>query len=274
MFTTIKQKLLLGGFVILVISIPVGSYLLSQRQTITSKAQEKIDRSILKLEPLQEVSPSGELKNLTEPISIPPSSNSPSSVSYGPTMNFKVSLQGRPQGKMATKLFVGIADGKPTGTPQYLLQFNIDLSDSGSFEGLSLAGLTPNNQYTAFLKSPAQIATSSAFLMVPTTTTLNNGNPIDLITGDLNEDNLINSADYVIAKSALGATPSSPNWNALVDFNLDKIINSLDLGIILKNMSKAGETGVWVSPVPQGSASSSGGLPAGRQGYWFWMPSI
>lgn len=270
MFSTLKQKLLLVGFVILVISIPVGSYLLSQRQTVTSKAFEKIDRSILKLEPLQDVSPSGELKNLTEPASSKPSPspNPSSSVSFGPTMNFKVSLEGRPQGKMATKIFVGIAEGKPIGTPTYLLQFNVDLPDSGAFEGLSLAGLTPNNQYTAFLKAPAQIATSSAFLMVPTTTTLNSGNPINLTTGDLNEDNLVNSADYVIAKSALGASPSSPNWNTLVDFNLDGVINSLDLGIILKNMSKTGETGVWVSPVPQGSASPSG------QGYWLFMPSI
>lgn len=260
MFTTLKQKLLLAGFVILVISIPVGSYLLSERQTVTSKAEEKIDRSILKLEPLQEVSP----QIPTTPEIPDPSS----SVSYGPTLNFKVNPEGRPQGKMATKIFVGIAEGKPIGTPTYLLQFNVDLPDSGAFEGLSLAGLTSGNLYTAFLKAPAQIATSSAFLMVPTTTTLNSGNPINLTTGDLNEDNLINSADYVIAKSALGASPSSSNWNSLVDFNLDNIINSLDLGIILKNMSKIGETGVWVSPTPQGSASPSG------QGYWLFIPNI
>lgn len=274
MFTTLKQKLLLAGFVILVISIPVGSYLLSERQTVTSKASEKIDRSILNLKPLQEVSPAGELKKLSEQTSTLPVPTPSSSISYGPTLNFKISLEGRPQNKMATKLFVGIAEGKPAGTPSYLLQFNVDLPESGSFEGLSLAGLTPNNQYTAFLKSPAQIATSSAFLMVPTTTTLNNGNPINLTTGDLNEDNLINSADYVIAKSALGASPGSPNWNSLVDFNLDNIINSLDLGIILKNMSKTGETGVWVSPTPQGSATSSGSPAPSGAGYWLWLPQI
>lgn len=268
MFTTLKQKLLLAGFIILVISIPVGSYLLSERQTVTSKAEEKIDRSILKLEPLQEVSPSGELKKLSEQFQDTPEMPSPSSISYGPTLNFKVNLEGRPQGKMATKIFVGIAEGKPVSTPTYLLQFNVDLPGSGAFEGLSLAGLTPGNLYTAFLKAPAQIATSSAFLMIPTTTTLNSGNPVNLTTGDLNEDNLINSADYVIAKSALGASPSSSNWNSLVDFNLDNIINSLDLGIILKNMSKTGESGVWISPTPQGTASPSG------QGYWLWLPKI
>lgn len=263
MFTTLKQKLLLAGFVILVISIPVGSYLLSQRQTVTSKASEKIDRSITKLEPLKEVSPPSTL--LSTPSATPSNANP---VAYGPTLNLKVSLEGRPAGKNSTKLFIGIAEGKPSGTPIYLLQFTVDVPDSGSFEGVSLAGLTPNNQYTTFLKGPAQIATSSAFLMVPTVTTLNNGNPIGLTTGDLNEDNLINSADYVIAKSALGATPSSSNWNSLVDFNLDNIINALDLGIILKNMSKTGESGVWISPTPKGSASPSG------QGYWLFIPSI
>lgn len=268
MFTTFKQKLILVGFVILVISIPIGSYLLSQRQIIKSKAIDKIDRSITKLEPLKDVTPQEEIKNLSQSktTTASPSASPGSSVGYGPTMNFKVTLQGRPAGKYATKLFVGIAEGKPTGTPTYLLQFTVDLPNGGVFEGLSLAGLTTNNQYTAYLKGSAQIATSSAFLIIPTTTTLNNGNPINLLTGDLNEDNLINSADYVIAKSALGASPASSNWNALVDFNLDNIINSLDLSIILKNMSKTGDSGVWVSPTPKGSATG--------QGYWLWLPRI
>lgn len=262
MFTTLKQKLILVGFVILVISIPIGSYLLSERQIIGSKASDKIDRSIQDLKPLkEEVSPIDEIKNLSSPSPSP---------TFGPTMNFKVTLEGRPTGKYATKLFVGIAEGKPMGTPTYLLQFTVDLPDSGTFEGLSLAGLTTSNQYTAFLKGPAQIATSSAFLVVPTVTTLNSGLPMNLLTGDLNEDNLINSSDYVIAKSALGSTMASSNWNALVDFNLDMVINSLDLSIILKNMSKTGDSGVWVSPTPQGSATESGG----PSGYWLWLPRI
>lgn len=260
MFSTTRQKLLLAVFVFLVISIPISSYLLSERQTLSSKAEEKIDRSITSLEPLEDVTPDQELKKPTEQTS--------PTVTYGPTLNFKAILEGRPSGKQATKLFVGVAEGAPVGSSKYLLQFTVDLPDSGMYNGLSLAGLTPNNQYTAYLKGSAQIATSSAFLMVPTTTTLNNGNPINLTTGDLNEDNIVNSADITIAKLAFGATSTSSNWNSNVDFNLDGIINMLDLSLILKNIDKSGESGVWVSPVPQGSASPSG------QGYWLWLPQI
>lgn len=265
MFSTTRQKLLLAVFVILVISIPISSYLLSERQTLSSKADEKIDRSITSLEPLKDVVPDvipkDELKNLIE--------QTPPSVTYGPTLNFKAIIEGRPINKQATKMFVGVAEGTPVGTPKYLLQFTVDLPDSGVYNGLSLAGLTPNNQYTAYLKGPAQIATSSAFLMVPTTTTLNSGNPLTLLTGDLNEDNIVNSADFTIAKSIFGATSTSSNWNGNADFNLDGIINMLDLSLILKNIDKSGESGVWVSPVPKGLAT-----PSATGGYWLWLPQI
>ncbi len=260
MFSTTRQKLLLGVFVILVISIPISSYLLSQRQTLDSKAQDKIDRTITSLEPLKDITPTPSPSSAT----IPPTSSPTSTVTYGPTLNFRAILEGRPVNNQATKMFVGVAEGAPVNTPTYLLQFTVDLPDSGEYKGVSLAGLIPNNQYTAYLKGPAQIATSSAFLMVPTTTTLNMGNPLTLLTGDLNEDNVINSADLTIAKLAFGATLQSSNWNGNADFNLDGVINMLDLSLILRNIDKSGSSGVWVSPTPQGSSG----------GYWLWMPQI
>ncbi len=118
-------------------------------------------------------------------------------------------------------------------------------------------------------------------------TNLNNNQPLVLLTGDLNEDNIINAADYSIAKASYGSMVGSPNWNDNVDFNKDGIINSLDLVILMKNFGRSGNSGTWYSPTPPfGSASaiSQGGSPrfaveAGYQpatassgGYWLWVP--
>lgn len=285
MFSSWKQKLLLGFYILLLLSVPTGAYLASQNQNPNAAAKEKsTKKSLASLEPLTST-PSAQ----TNPLNIQPSeaggAAQPSSIpsnTFGPTLNLKLVLEGRPAGKMASKLFVGIAEGEVgTSTPKYVLSFNIDLPDTGLFEGLSLAGLTAGNTYSAILKGPAQIATSSAFTMSPSVSSLNGGSSITLLTGDLNEDNVINSTDYSIATSAYGANATSANWNGNVDFNVDGVINIADISIIIKNMSTTGTSGVWTSPTPPSTGSSLGsslgtatssGSP--KQGYWFWMPGI
>ena len=207
---------------------------------------------------------------------------------------------------MATKLFVGIADNT-TATLKYLLSFTVDMPASGAFKGISLAGLEVGSSYKAILKGPAQLATSSAFVMGPSATELNGGNPIFLLSGDLNEDNVINTADYSIVKSAIGSKPEAANWNDNVYFNKDGVINAIDLGIVIKNFGKTGASGVWVStppatssgslspiggpestssgspggsiPPPPGAPAQTNGSPRegilnGEAGYWFWMPKL
>ena len=122
--------------------------------------------------------------------------------------------------------------------------------------------------------------------MSPTQSNLNSNQPIFLLTGDLNEDNVINSADYSIAKTAFGAKPNSANWNENIDFNVDGIINSADIAIIIKNMAKTGDSGLWISQVASGSASlldqtPAGSVsaepvyhPSGSSGYWLWVPGF
>ncbi|TSC66706.1 MAG: Uncharacterized protein CEO21_109, partial [Microgenomates group bacterium Gr01-1014_80] len=85
------------------------------------------------------------------------------------------------------------------------------------------------------------------------------------------------SADYAIAKTAFGATSKNPNWNDNVDFNRDGIINSADIAIIIRNMAKIGDSGLWVSQIPaSGSATLNINSPAGspRPGYWLWVPGF
>lgn len=290
MFATLTQRLLLGLFVFLILSIPVGAYLVSQNQTIKSNASEPKPK-LATITPGSTTSPAKELlkssqtlpSNSPSPSAEPSLSDSPTiATSVGPTLSLKTKLEGRVEGNQITRLFVGIMEGSLVANPKFLLNFTLDLPASGEYGNLSLAGLNPGSQYTALLKGSAQIATSSAFIMSPTTTNLNNGEALNMLSGDLNDDNVINAADYSIAKSAFGAIEGSSNWNANVDLNKDGVINVIDLSIISKNLGQIGASGVWTSPVPIAtqsgaispnvSESSPSGGPA-TGGYWLWIPA-
>lgn len=285
MFQTLKQRLLLGIFIFVILSIPVGAYLVSQNQTLQSGAKEeqKTKKPPVSVTPKPTAAP---VKTLPGPASSPSPSPSPSPseptipTSYGPTLSLKIALEGRSPDNQATKLFVGILEGALTVNPKFLLSFTVDLPASGVYSNLSLAGLDSGSNYTALLKGSAQIATSSAFVMSPNVTNLNSGQTLNMLSGDLNDDNVVNSADYSIAKKAINATNKTSNWNENADLNKDGVINNFDLAIIAKNMGLAGASGAWTSPLPKTATSSAdlntpavgGYLPDGTAGYWIWVP--
>ncbi|HHV29002.1 family 43 glycosylhydrolase [Acetivibrio mesophilus] len=68
----------------------------------------------------------------------------------------------------------------------------------------------------------------------PTPIPTNTATPNDLIYGDINGDNSVNSTDLTILKRhLLGRTvPMAPNWRMVSDLNLDGNINSTDLTIL------------------------------------------
>lgn len=290
MFHTLKQRLLLGVYIFILLSIPVGAYLASQNQTYKGSANEgKTNKPITEAK----TSTSGDTgtspaKQLLDSVtggqdSSPEASSSSSPTianAYGPTLSLKAILEGRPSGNQETKLFVGIIEGNLIINPKFLLSFSVDLPATGEYSGLSLAGLNSGSVYTALLKGPAQIATSSAFTMTPNITVLNEGQPINLLSGDLNEDNVINSADYSLVQKAMGSSANSGNWNENADFNRDGVINTFDLRIIAKNIGQTGASGAWTSPVPKVATSSAGltqpavGGPIDNPGHWIWIPSL
>lgn len=287
MFSTFTQKLFLGIYIFIILSIPVGTYLVSQYQTIQSHAQEqKSTKPKVQVTPKPTTSPAKQLLGSSQVSPHPNQTASPSpspsspeiATSFGPTLSFKTALEGRSVGNQATKLFVGIAEGTLTSNPKFLLSFTVDLPPSGEYSNLSLAGLNPGSSYTVLLKGSAQIAASVAFTMSPTVTNLNAGQVINLTSGDLNDDNVISSADYTIARKTMGATSKSSNWNANADINKDGVINAFDLGFITKNMGQIGASGAWTSPLPQGATPSANltspsiGGPDGSEGYWIWIP--
>lgn len=292
MFSTFKSRLILGLYIFLILSIPVGAYLVSQNQTIKSRAsEEKTSKPIVKFTPRPTTSGAKEildssLEDLSSSLDASPSSseeNSPTiATSFGPTLSLAASLEGRQVTNQATKLFVGIVEGAISSSPKFLLSFSVNLPKDGKYANLSLAGLSAGNTYTALLKGQAQIAAAASFTMSPTTTNLNEGKAVSMLTGDLNDDNVINSSDYTLAQKALGAASGSANWNELADFNKDGIVNTFDLGIILKNLGQTGASGAWVSSNPAKTATPSGSLNEGNnqggpsansgQGYWIWIP--
>ncbi len=294
MFSTFKFKLLIAAYVIIILSIPVGSYLVSQSQTIKSKASQPkptptpVTKITANIESSAGASPGrldSTIRELLQTTPTPtPTETSTSTLakSFGPTLSFKIAIEGRPQNNQSSKVFVGLVEGSLVVNPKFLLTFLVDVPSSGEGGNLSIAGLNPGSRYTALLKGKAQIASSSAFVMSPTESKLNSGSALNLISGDLNEDNVINTADYSIARGALSSTPTSKNWIENADFNKDSVINIFDISLILKNLGKVGDSGVWVSPVPTATPSGalteeSTNLPVGStgsssSGYWIWVP--
>ena len=291
MFTTLGQKLILGVYVFILLSIPVGSYLATQITNTKSQANEtKNTKPAVKLVPKSTTSPAKELLNaskkqatsagllIASPTPAPLPSETTIATSYGPTLSLKAILEGRPAGNQSTKLFVGIAEGNLTSNPKFLLSFSVNLPASGEYTNLSLAGLTPGSRYSALLKVSAQLAVSSSFTMSPTTTKLNDGQALTMLSGDLNDDNVINSADYSIVQKLLGITSQSITWNENADLNKDGVINSFDLSLIAKNIGAVGASGAWTSPIPKNATPSASlnspavGSPDSDEGYWLWIP--
>lgn len=279
MFSTIKSRLLLATYIFILLSIPVGAFLASQNQTIKSKATETIAKPIVKQTPKPAKSPAKELLNTSESNTsktapTPSPLDSPTiATTFGPTLSLKVIIQGRSSANQSTRLFLGIIDGILTSNPKFVLNFSVDVPASGEYTNFSLAGLTPGNKYTAIVKGRAQIATSSAFVMSPNVTNINDGQALNMLSGDLNDDNVISASDYSIAQKALNSTSKSNNWNANADFNLDGVINIFDLAIINRNMGQVGASGAWTSPIPKVATSSAAINPPGAVGgYWVWIP--
>lgn len=253
MFTSTAQKIAFAVIIILIIAIPSGSFLLAQRLNFKTKAAfTPIPTPVTRAKEV----PKDGIDTLKDSTTAKPggSSEPQIQISYGPTLKFTLNIEGRPKTNQSAKAFLGIAAGNPQNAPTYLLSFSVDVPSSGQFSNVSLTGLTIGNTYTAYLKTPSQIATASAFIVKPLVTDLGT---LNLVSGDLNEDNIISNADYNIASASAFLKPSHAKWNPLADLNMDNVINNFDLGIILKNIGKTGGSGVWYSTPKVASASAS-----------------
>lgn len=268
---SIKAKLLIGLFVLIIIAIPTGTLLLSQRQ----KANQSLIKKTAKT-PIQDLK---EVEENVDKLNTPPSTKEVTlptlaNLNVGSTLTIKILMEGRTSSNQAmNKVFIGLSSGTPKNNPIYLLTFSVDFPASGVYKGLSLAGLTIGSTYTAYIKAPQTISSASAFKVTATETNLNDGNGLNLVAGDLNDDNAVTSTDYNLAKSLSGTTPKGTNWNERADITGDGVVNSLDLGIINRNINKIGAGGAWQSTP---AISSPSAKPKGNTGtgYWLWIPDF
>lgn len=290
------MKIMVVAYVFLILSVPVGAYLASSGESKNTKTSAKefpkpstiTKESTPSAKPTSKTAKSSLIQEInaltgsTESATETDDLTTPTiATSFGSTLNLTTSLEGSPENKQDSRAYVGIRSATDT-TKTDILTFTIDIPDSGVYTGLSLAGLTAGNQYLAVIKPTVQLAKAVNFTMSPSVTELNNGKAIAFLTGDINQDNVINSADYAIVRTVLGTNSKSANWNVSADFNKDGVINLLDIVIIIKNMGQIGDSGIWVSPIPT-VASSSGalapipntppvGATEGSSGYWIWIP--
>lgn len=245
-FATRFEKIFVISVLVLVISIPTFAFLVAKRYSVKNQINTVTDNiaDIPATNPLDDIKNngifginSGENNNTANPTA---------QAFYGPILNFKLILQGRPQNNQTSQVFVGLASGQPQTNPQFLLSYLVDIPANGVYTNLSLSGLTQGQTYTAYIKGPAQIATASAFIVNPT---INDIGTQNLISGDLNEDNIINDLDYDLMRASYGAVPTSSNWNANYDLNKDNIINYLDMGFVVQNINMVGASGPWYSRI-------------------------
>mgnify|MGYP003394043213 CR=1 FL=1 len=291
MHLTFRRKIIIGVYIFVLLSIPVGAFLASRFQNSKSSANsQNIKKPVTSAKPttntgknLLDLSGSNISKSGTGTNSDATDSASPTvPTNYGATLSIKETIEARPNEDYSTRLFVGILEGEVSQNPNFILNFTVDVPASGEYNNLSLAGLTSGTKYTALIKGSTQIATSAAFIMSPDVTNLNDGKPLHMLSGDLNQDNVINNVDYAIVQKALNSTASSSNWNDSADLNRDGVVNIFDISIVSRNNGKVGASAAWtsISPMASSSATVGGGPmdenianpPGEVKGHWIWIP--
>ncbi len=263
----LKTVVVVTIYLTLMISIPVGLVLYRNSQTNNFNKLADINP---KTEVQAGQDQNDKLDNINKLLTTPtPSLNSDT----GPTLSLTIKVEGYPIKDQSAEMFVGIGQGSPTVKPIYLLSYTISVPSSGQFSGISLAGLDNGSTYTAYIKGPSQIDKAISFTISGGNVVLNNNLPIDLISGDLNEDNTIDDKDLSLIKGILGTKAKDPGFNPHADMNKDQIINTIDLGYVLKNKGKIGDSGVWFS-VPQGSALGISIEASGSGSYIIHLPKF
>ena len=64
---------------------------------------------------------------------------------------------------------------------------------------------------------------------------------LSLLNGDVNGDNSVNIADYLIVRGAFGTSSDSPNYVAAADLDGNGSVNATDFLILRKNFGRAGD---------------------------------
>lgn len=148
-----------------------------------------------------------------------------------PTISGTVSLQGTASGRLAQPLVFTLT---PTGaTGGSVTSQTLTTAADGSFSLTTAASGT----YMLSVKGSKWLRRS-----VPVNTTSGNvsGLTISLLGGDMNGDNHVSFADFIVLRNAYGSSPGKANWNPNADLNNDGQVTQADFLIFQSNYGKTG----------------------------------
>ena len=149
------------------------------------------------------------------------------------TISGIVSLQSVLAGNFAQSLVFTLT---PSGTTagSVLIQTVTLAAADGSF---TLTGV-PAGTYTLSVKGSKWLQRNIAVTVGSANVT---GLALSLLGGDLNDDNQISFADFVVLRNAYGSNPASANWNPSADINCDGQVSLADFILLRGNYGKSGD---------------------------------
>ncbi len=150
-----------------------------------------------------------------------------------PTISGTALLQGTAPGLLSQPLvFVLTPIGASAGSAA--ITRTVPTAANGAF---TLVNVAPGT-YTLSVKGTKWLRKSVA---VDTAAGSVSGVSIALRGGDLNGDNLVSFADFIVLKKAYGSSAGTANWNPNADLNGDGQVTAADLSILQSNYGKRGD---------------------------------
>lgn len=156
----------------------------------------------------------------------------PSATAAPGTVSGTASLQGLASGNWAQPLTFTLT---PTGTTAGSISTR---SLTPAADGAFTLTNVPAGTYTLGIKGAQWLRRDTP---VDTTGGSVSGLSVFLLSGDINNDNQVTTADYDILNAAYGSTPGSPKWNAAADLDGSGRVNALDYALLQGNLGKTGD---------------------------------
>jgi hypothetical protein len=112
------------------------------------------------------------------------------------------------------------------------------LSSTPAANGAFTLSSVPAGEYTLGIKGWSWLRKD---VSVNTTAGAVTGVSATLLTGDVNDDNVVDLNDFSLLAAAFGTTPSSPAWNSHADLNDDGVVDLTDFGLLAMNFGLSGD---------------------------------
>ncbi len=145
-----------------------------------------------------------------------------------------VTWQGRPpQPNTLQQLPITLTLRTSTSETNYPIQ----TTDASGYFTSAVSNLA-NGTYVWRVKGPQYLVNCGGVTLTGApTTSIEMG---QMKTGDANNDNVINAADFNILKGTFGKTPGDPGYDASADFTGDNTVNVADFSLLRGNFGQGG----------------------------------